>query len=337
MATYGGRLATALHPLRTILPAAVVLGACEGPQSALSPAGRDAERIASLFWWMAGGAAVIWLGVMGLALYAISAKKRTHDPRRTRLFIVGGGALVPTVVLTLLLTFGLSEMPGLLDQGESGGVRIRVSGEQWWWRVFYELPDGTRFELANEIRLPVGRRVPIELDSPDVIHSLWVPSIGGKTDLIPGRITRMALEATRTGVFRGVCAEYCGSSHAKMMLAAVVETPEAFEAWLRAQARPASAPTNDAARRGQRLFAAHGCGACHRVRGTEADGAVGPDLTHVGSRHTIGAGILGSSVADFENWLTNTEALKPEVHMPAFDMLPKGDRRALAAYLEGLK
>jgi cytochrome c oxidase subunit II len=321
-----------------LLPAALALvAACDGPQSALSPAGRDAQTISVLFWWMAGGALVVWLIVVGLALYAVVYRSRAHDPRKTRLFIVGGGAAFPTIVLLVLLAFGLSRMPALLDHGDDNWPRIRVSGEQWWWRVTYELADGTRFELANELRLPVGRRTPLWLETPDVIHSLWVPSIAGKIDMIPGRVNRMALEPTRPGVFRGACAEYCGSSHAKMALHVIVVEPDEFEAWTRAERQPAPPPARGAAARGAELFTLHGCGACHTVRGTAADGRIGPDLTHVGSRHALGAGTVGAGIGGLARFIASAEQLKPGVRMPSFDMLSEPDLTALATYLDGLK
>lgn len=316
---------------------ALVVG-CDGPQSALAPAGRDAERIAELFWWMAIGALVVWLIVMALAIYAVRVRpKREHDWKKTRLFVIGGGALWPTVVLTVLLAAGLSMMPDLIEHGPADGPQIHVSGEQWWWRVRYELQDGTQFELANELRLPRGRRMPLWLVSPDVIHSLWVPSLGGKIDLIPGRVNRMALEPTKLGVYRGVCAELCGVSHTNMLLDVfVVEAPE-FEAWTREQAAPAKAPASELERRGARVFGAHGCGACHTIRGTDNDGRVGPDLTHVGSRIGLGAGILPNDVPAFERWISDTRRVKPGAHMPSFDMLAKPELKALASYLDGLK
>jgi cytochrome c oxidase subunit 2 len=274
---------------------------------------------------------------MGLAIYALAFPSREHEPQKTRLFIIGGGAVFPVVVLGVLLVFGLRLMPDLLDHGNEDGIGIRVSGEQWWWRVRYEAPDGSHFELANELRLPKGRRTPLWLTSPDVIHSFWVPSLGGKMDMLPGRVNRFALEPTRTGIFRGLCAEYCGASHAKMMFHVAVLEPKAFEAWVEAQKLPAAAPTAKLSRRGAEVFAEHGCGACHSVRGTDAAGVVGPDLTHVGSRIAVGAGILDNSVQGFAAFLRQTKQLKPGVHMPTFDMLSQADAQALASYLDGLR
>lgn len=286
---------------------------------------------------MSGGALLVWLAMMGVSVYVIAYRKREHSRYATRLFIVGGGAVVPTVVLGILLAFGLRQMPDLLAPGSEDGPRIMVSGEQWWWRVRYELPDGTHFELANELRLPVHHRAPLSLHSPDVIHSFWVPALAGKIDMIPGRDNRMALEPTRTGVYRGACAEYCGVAHAKMAFHVVVVSQAEFDAWARAQTKPARQPVSTEGKRGAELFTRLGCGACHAVRGTDADGVVGPDLTHVGSRHSLGAGILDNDVQGFEKWLSRTHEVKPGVLMPTFDMVPKTDVHALASYLEELQ
>ncbi|MGH9372863.1 MAG: cytochrome c oxidase subunit II, partial [Vicinamibacterales bacterium] len=205
-----------------------------------------------------------------------------------------------------------------------------------WWRVQYRTPDGL-IETANELRLPVGERVELELASPDVIHSFWVPSLAGKMDMIPGRRTRLALEPTQTGTFRGACAEYCGASHAFMAFSVVVMEPQAFRAWLEEQARPASAPTDPIMVRGEAAFMANGCTACHTIRGTPAAGGIGPDLTHVGSRGRIAAETLPNDRDALVRWIGQTDQIKPGVHMPAFRALQTDDLSALAAYLGGLR
>lgn len=315
----------------------LLLVACAGPQSALDPAGRDAERIATLFHWMALFTVLVWTAVMLAALYAIRLKTSPFSERQARLMVIGGGVALPTVVLFLLLAYGLSMMPALLDDGPMTGPRIQVSGEQWWWRVRYTTGDGRSVELANELALPVGERVVVELSSPDVIHSFWVPALAGKMDATPGRVTRLPLEPTRAGLFRGACAEYCGASHAWMSFHVRVLEPDAFEAWLARQLEPARPPTSALARRGAALFLSSGCGACHTVRGTPADGVVGPDLTHVGGRHALAAGRLGNDVPDFVLWLERTHHLKPEARMPAFHLLGRDDLLALATWLDGLE
>jgi cytochrome c oxidase subunit 2 len=308
------------------------------PQSALEPAGRDAERIASLFWWMAGGATLVWIAVVVLTIYVTRIRPGTHDEQIARRLIFGGGVVFPTVVLAALLAYGLSLIPTVLALPSAGdGPVIHVTGEQWWWRVRYELPDGASVELANEVRLPLGKRVELRLDSPDVIHSFWAPALGGKMDAIPGRVNRIALEPTRTGVFRGACAEYCGASHAFMNFHVIVTEQAEFDAWLRRQQQPAEAPRDPFLARGQAAFIANGCGACHTVRGTAANGVVAPDLTHVGSRASVAAGRLANDRGGFFRWIFDAHRYKPEAHMPAFGMLPPDDLVALADYMDSLQ
>lgn len=209
---------------------------------------------------------------------------------------------------------------------------------QWWWRVRYPGDETNEAaELANEIRLPVGEPVQFLLQSEDVIHAFWIPSLGGKIDMIPGRTTRLTLTPTRTGTFRGACAEYCGESHAQMNFDVIVmERPE-FNAWLEHQRQSVSEPNEPLARNGRDLFLSRGCGACQTVRGTNASGRTGPDLTHVGSRTSIAASVLSNEINDFHSWLTNSDTLKPGVLMPSFHMLPEDERGALAAWLESLQ
>jgi cytochrome c oxidase subunit 2 len=316
---------------------ALTLAACSNPQSTLAPAGVEAERVARLFWIMTAGATLVWTAVIGFALYATRANAERHGPNATRWLIIGGGVVFPTLVLGALLAYGLAMMPSLRADASPGAVRVHVSGEQWWWRVRYRAAGGESVELANEIRLPVGERTEFELVSPDVIHSFWIPSLGGKMDMIPGRVNRLVLEPTRTGVFRGACAEYCGASHAHMEFVAVVMERDAFDRWLRHQASPAPPPTTPIAQRGARAFLRHGCGGCHIVRGTPANGPLGPDLTHVGSRLSLAAGTLPNTTPAFVRWISRTHAVKPEVLMPSYGMLSADDVAALAAYMESLQ
>lgn len=286
---------------------------------------------------MSGGAALIWLAMVGITLYSVRARPEAQSRRRTALLIIVGGAVVPTVVLTALLVYGLALLPELLAPAPAGSLRIAVTGEQWWWRVRYVTPEGVAVELANEVHLPLGETTDFRLDSADVIHSFWIPSLGGKIDMFPGRTTRLSLQATRTGIFRGVCAEYCGTAHALMSFYAVVQERADFDRWLAHQAQPARIPTEPLAVRGQELFLGNGCGACHAVRGTAAKGVVGPDLTHVGSRQSIGGGILPNDPANFQRFISHTDVVKPGVTMPSFGMLPQENLQALAAYLAALK
>lgn len=286
---------------------------------------------------MTAGAGVIWAVVLALAVHAVRLRPDAAQERLAKLLIIGGGALLPTLVLAGLLVYGLALLPPLLAPVPPGSLRIAVTGEQWWWRIRYHPAEGDPVDLANEIRLPVGEPAGFELDSPDVIHSFWIPSLGGKRDMIPGRRTRLALEPTRTGTFRGVCAEYCGTSHAFMAFDVVVMEKADFTRWLEQQRQPAAVPVEPLTRQGQDYFLRNGCAACHTIRGTEAKGRVGPDLSHVGGRLSIGAGLLPNTHQGFIRWLEHTNQEKPEVHMPHFGMLPPEELHALAAYLESLQ
>lgn len=307
------------------------------PQSTLHPAGRGAELIAGLFWWMAGGALLIWALVIGIAWYAQRTDRQPWSTTALRRFIIIGGAVFPTLVLTTLLVWGLWLLAPLRAEPGTDALRITVIGEQFWWRVRY--PDGTdnQIELANELWLPVNEPVELLLQSRDVIHSFWVPALAGKMDMIPGRTTRLLLEPNRTGSFRGACAEYCGASHTFMALQVRVVERLQYEAWLAAQRAPAMMPTDALALAGANAFLRNGCGACHTIRGTAAGGRVGPDLTHVGSRLSLAAGTLTTDSDTLARWISHAPTIKPDARMPAFEVLPAAEITAMAAYLEALQ
>jgi cytochrome c oxidase subunit 2 len=355
-----------------VLSGTAIIAGCSGVQSALEPAGRGAGTIAALFWWMAAIAVVVWILMAALTIYVMT-RRESHD-RSFWLWIIFGGAGVPTIVLTVLVVFTLGMIPELVAPAPANSLTIDVHGAQWWWRVRYRLPGedidahstgppviathepplegsldepaiGNFVELANEIRLPVNRPVQFFLKSEDVIHSFWIPSLGGKIDMIPGRTTRLSLTPSKIGVYRGVCAEYCGASHAMMSFYVVVMEEEDFDRWLQQQVAIPAAPVESLPRRGQELFLSMGCGACHTVRGTAADGVIGPDLTYVGGRLSLAAGTLTGGNANepsrdrdaFVEWLEHPHHFKPDVVMPAFGMLPDEELRAIAAYLESLQ
>lgn len=323
-----GRAALVALPL-----AGLALGGCDGPQSALDAAGRDAAAVGNLFWIMVAGAVVIWAIVIGIAIAAVL--RPPGSARAANALILGGGVAFPVVVLAALLTVGLGLLP---DWAESGTrVKIHVTGEQWWWRVTYERADGTTVSDSNEIHMPAGEPVEFVLTADDVIHSFWIPPIGGKLDMIPGRTNRLVLTAEKPGTYRGVCAEFCGTSHALMAFSAIVHEPAEFDAWLDSQEQPATVADTDEARRGRDLFLGAGCGGCHVMRGVAELGNVGPDLTHIGSRDTLGAGILPNDPETLAAWIRDPKALKPGVAMPAYDMLPDADIAAIAAFLAGAK
>lgn len=306
-----------------------------GARSVLEPAGAEAQQIAILFWIMLSGGAVIWLGVVGVLLRSALFNRRRLAEKSASRIILWGGVVFPSVTLCVLLAYALWLMPGLRPFAQAGaaGLRIEITGRQFWWEVVYRPAQGPPVASANEVRLPVGERVEFTLKSADVIHSFWIPPLGGKMDMIPGRTNRLSLMATKPGIFRGPCAEYCGTSHALMAFSAVAMEPEAFRSWLAAQAIPAEG----AGASGGALFLRHGCGSCHFVAGTDARGLIGPDLSHLGSRATVGAGILPNTEDAVARFIARSELIKPGSRMPAFDMLPPDDIRAIAAWLRGLQ
>jgi cytochrome c oxidase subunit 2 len=327
-ASFPGRL-----PLPWLLPALLLLAGCGGPQSALRPGGLDALQLGRLFWVMLAGAVVLWLFINGLFFAATRLRHGPMSRKRAEALIIGGGIGLPLVVLTALLAYGLSIMPDQRAPGD--GLRLRVTGEEWWWRVEY-WPEGATQPVvtANEVRLPVGQRTEIELAAADVIHSFWVPGLGGKTDMIPGRVNHMSLEPVAPGLYRGQCAEFCGLSHALMAFQAVALEEPDFDAWLARESEGIGAATETP---GYAIFEREGCGACHALRGTEARGQVGPDLTHVGGRESLAAGILPMTAEALARWIARPESFKPGVEMPAYDHMDANDLMTLAQWLEGLE
>jgi cytochrome c oxidase subunit 2 len=241
------------------------------------------------------------------------------------------------VVLSALLVYGLALAGSLVSAPAAAPLRIAVVGERWWWRVDYLAEDGGAIQSANEIRIPMGRPVEFILTSPNVIHSFWVPNLGGKLDMIPGRENRFVLRAEREGIYRGQCAEYCGGQHALMAFSVIAETPAAFEAWIARRMESPPLPADATLQRGLEVFMTSGCGACHTIRGTDAAGVVGPDLTDVGGRLTLAAGTLPNDIGSLMRWIAHAQDVKPGSLMPSFGMLAEDDLSALAAYLESLK
>lgn len=304
-------------------------------QSVFDPAGPDAAIISQLGWVMTAGSALLLalvLVLLGLAL------RHGPEPVSTRRWVVLAGVALPVSVLTALLAFSTWRSSQLVAQTSRDALHIAVTAKMWWWEVRYRDPaSGRDIVLANEIRIPVGRRVYLGLSSSDVIHSVWVPSLAGKVDTIPGRMNGLALMADRPGVYRGQCAEYCGAQHAKMALHVVAHEPQRFAAWLANQSRPAAAPSNALLERGRQAFLDHRCGACHTIRGVTNGSPLGPDLTHVGSRLHIAAGTLRTQHGALAGWIANPQSSKPGALMPAASGMDGETLRALAAYLEHLK
>lgn len=250
-------------------------------------------------------------------------------------------AVALVVVATVVILFVLLGASIWTDRSvaplqASSALTIAVTGHQWWWEIQYE--DGIpsqRVVTANEIHVPVDRQVVLKVTSRDVIHSFWAPNLQGKRDLVPGYTTAIWIQPTRTGIFRGQCAEFCGLQHARMAFDVVVEPQADFERWLDAMRRPARDPETDAARHGRDVFMSNRCPACHTVRGTDAGGLAGPDLTHVATRSTLGAGTLSNTRDHLVSWVRDPQESKPGNQMPP-NPLGQADLQAVAAYLEAL-
>ena len=315
--------------------AAGLVSACRDSPSALDPKGPAAETIADLWWFMFVLAALVFAAVVGLLLYALFRPRRDQGAglADSRLFVPVTGVVIPAVILIVLFGVALGAMRALAVPPRREALLVEVIGYQWWWEVRY--PD-QGVVTANEIQVPVGRPVRLRLLSADVIHSFWVPELNGKMDLVPGEPNTFFFEAARPGVYRGLCAEFCGVQHAKMQLRVVAQPPEQFAAWIEQQQPPAVETLEPLARRGQQVFMASQCPACHTIRGTPADGQAGPDLTHIASRQTLAAGILENNRGNLGGWIVNPQRLKRGNKMPPTDLTGE-ELQALLTYLQSLE
>ncbi|RAK52189.1 cytochrome c oxidase subunit II [Phenylobacterium deserti] len=305
------------------------------PPPVLDPAGPHGSLVAVLTWVLLAMATVVLLVVFAALLLALFGPQRWRARLAQERAIWIGGLAFPVVVLTGLLIFGLASTQTLTKDPQPGEMRVRVTGEMWWWRVAYLDAAGQEVSHdANEVHIPVGQPVTFELEAADVIHSFWVPRLGGKLDMIPGRRNILRLQADQAGVFAGQCAEYCGGPHALMGFVVVAHEPTAFQQWRASRLAPARPMPTGLAQQGEQVFAAAGCGACHRIAGTAANGLAGPDLTFVGARRSIGAGILANNQGTLAGWIAGNQDIKPGNRMPPYKMLSGAELRALAAYLE---
>lgn len=299
------------------------------------PASGTAAKTAEISEVLFVSAALIFAAMMVLAVITIWGPVRIRRRLARPALILFAGVGFPVTALTLLLTYTLNAT-GSAKDGVNPMVRVEIKGELWWWRVRYLDGSGSLlFETANEIRIPAGVPVEFVLTSDNVIHSFWVPELGGKLDMVPGHVNRMTVQVHEPGVFQGQCAEYCGAQHAKMRFTVQALAPEAFHQWVTAQSAPALS-AGPRLQQGAQLFI-NACAMCHTVRGTRADGITGPDLTHVASRSSLAAGALPNNVGAIAGWITASQHLKPGNLMPSFDHWSGADVRAVATYLGSLK
>ena len=328
--------------------ATVLLTACNGTTSYLDATGTAGREEAILGQWLTATACVVVLVVCVAIVAGIVRHRgdvpgegdRMHPMRRDipsglRWIWIG---LALTVVILLASWLGtMRTLTAASRPAHRPALVLDVTGHQWWWEVRYDRVGDPSFGFvtANEVHLPVGEPVLVRLHTADVIHSFWLPQLAGKTDAIPGQVNEMWLEAREPGTTRGMCGEYCGLQHATMALAATAESPAEFARWAAAQRAEARPPASADAGVGRVVFQ-RSCGACHAVAGTMALGRVGPDLTHLASRPTIGAGALANTPANLARWIPNAPAIKEGARMPAVP-LDAAELRAVVAYLETLR
>jgi cytochrome c oxidase subunit 2 len=330
-----------------IVALGVLLAACGQPYpyNTLNPAGPVADKQADLFnvvFWIAVAVFILVEGALVVAMVRFRSRRAGETPKQihgnTRLEVIW--TILPALLLAGVAVPTVGTLFDLADVPE-GGLPVRVIGHQWWWEIQYPEQDVI---TANELHVPTDRPVNLTLLSDDVIHSFWVPRLAGKQDLIPGREIELSIQAPQPGTYRGQCAEYCGLSHANMRFRVVAEAPAAFEAWVEAQRTAAPAPpAGSEAAEGLEVFrnplpqGTGTCIACHTVQGVEqAVGTDGPNLSHVGGRQTIAAGILPNTEEGLARWLRNPPRAKAGSKMPNYQ-LSEDQIDALVAYLRSLK
>ncbi|MGI9018316.1 MAG: cytochrome c oxidase subunit II [Euzebya sp.] len=309
---------------------------------ALDPAGPVSREMADLWWIMlglGGGAFLVFATALVAALLRRRGSNdedgvpRPHEEHPSRAWILVGGVVQPLVLVIIVFAATLLAMRAIPENVSSDGLVIEIVGHQWWYEIRY--PDHD-IVTANELHIPVGEPVELRLQSADVIHSFWIPQLGGKTDMLPDGQTTMVLQADEPGSYAGSCAEFCGLQHTRMAITAIALSSEDFDAWVTTQQQPAVEPSSQAEILGQEVFQQANCAQCHTIAGTQSQGTAGPVLTHFGSRGTIGAGTVANTTADLRAWLTDPDQIKEGAQMPAAD-LDAAQLDALVDYLRGLE
>lgn len=317
-----------------IVAAALSLAGCESP-SILRSEGSAGNEIVTLAMWVFGILAGVLLTVWVILAFVIltGRGRREEDAAQTKgnLRIEIVWTAIPAVIVAVL--FVLTVITTERINMPTPGADFTAVGRQWWWDFQY--PD-LGFKSPNEVYVPEGRRVTIRVESADVIHSFWVPQMGGKIDMIPGHVNHIHFVPLTTGRYIGECSEFCGVQHGNMRFLFMVVTPEAYSEWVRRQQEPAAKPTGVAAVAGRQITASVGCGSCHAIRGTELAGTFGPDLTHFGSRGGIAAYTLRNTPENLLRWIQDPQGVKPECSMPNVP-LPLQQQKEIVAYLEELQ
>jgi cytochrome c oxidase subunit 2 len=319
-----------------------------GKHSALHPSASQGRAIESLYWiifWICLAVFVLMIAALTRASTRTYAGDQTEplplveDEAGDRRASWVVGSVIGITTLTLFVVLILSVITGKKVQGVEthNGVTIQVKAHQWWWEVIYPNSQADQtITTANEIHVPTGERVVIVTSSQDVIHSFWAPNITGKRDLIPGYSSAFSFQIDSPGIYHGQCAEFCGLQHAHMGFSIIAETPDQFLAWQQQQLASAKDPADEATTRGRQVFLTHSCVMCHTISGTDAGSRVGPDLTHLASRHTIAAGTLPNTSGALAGWILDPQRLKPGTQMPP-NALNGDELQSLIFYLQSLQ
>lgn len=305
----------------------------------LNTASPQAERIRSIGNGFLIAAMGIFLLVVVLTVFIVikfrakkagsGEPKQVSGNRKLEILMVG----VPLLLVVFFFFWSVRTMSAIMPPVSVHLPDVVITGHQWWWQADYK---GTKIITANEIHLPVGKPLLLQLKSADVIHDWWVPAFGAKMDMIPGRDNYLWVTIQKPGVYEGTCSEFCGQQHAWMRIRVIAQMPADFETWLTKQSAEAAKPSDSVAISGEALFMKASCGSCHSIRGQIADGLQGPDLTHFASRQTMLSGMMANTATNVKRWLTDPQKIKPGAHMPRF-IFQQDSIRALTAYLSQLK
>jgi cytochrome c oxidase subunit 2 len=340
------RSSKTLRVLATLIGAlglSALLSACaSNGDNFLDPSGPIALRESWLFWFILIVATIIFVAVTSVLMVSIFRfRSRPGGPEPRQLHgntpIEIAWTVAPSIVLFLVLGGTILTMFSL-GQPDGPAITVRAIGHQWWWEFQY--PDNGGFVTADEMHIPVGQVIHIELRSNNVIHSFWVPSLAGKMDVIPGQNNAMWFKADRADTFHGECTEYCGLQHAHMNFTVVAQSASDYAAWVAQQNSPAATPTTSDQTAGQKLFNSEPCWTCHVISGqgkTPPTAPIGPNLTHFGSRQLIAGGVLTNTPENLKAWIHDTQAIKFGNDMPTFTQLSDQDLNSLVAYLENLQ
>jgi cytochrome c oxidase subunit II len=313
--------------------------------SIFHPNSPEASSIFDLTVGVTWVCAAIFLLVVGLIAFScVKFREKTGAPEPKPIHgsprLEAIYTIIPLMIVAGLLFFTIKVMIEVSPTGPNGKPDLIVVGHQWWWEVRYPAPNdsevGSEIITANEIHIPVHKKLQLELRSADVIHDFWVPDLGRKIDAIPGQPNHIWLESNTEGTFLGFCAEFCGASHAWMQIRVIAESEADYQKWLRGQAAPALSPAENSAKHGMEIFRNNTCVDCHSISGISTAIQIGPDLSHMASRTSLVAGALQNNSDALAQWLINPDRIKPGAHMPAFGF-KKDDLFDLVSYLEGLK